>query len=399
MIRALLLMLLMGWVVVSPAVAALDMGDLPACGYPTLFANPGHTISGIAWLGDCITAETSPQTLDGDACDDGVTFLNSPWYPCTPVQVQVVVTPGPIYPNWTGTLYLNGWKDGNRDGDFCDTLCGGADDPNGAPEWIIQDALVTPGIHVFTFPDPGVLDQGVYEGIFRFRLSQLPLGPYGFGLFQPGFCPDMCFGTFAFDTCGEVEDYIIEDLQLAVEINDLIAIAGDGEVTLNWRTASELQNDRFEIERDGNVAALVPSRGNTPSGFDYAFTDRGLENDRRYEYALYSVDLTGTRELLRTASVVPMGSHAAPTEYSLHQNYPNPFNPSTQIVFDLKEQVWVKLRVYDLQGRQVAELQDGVLPQGRHTANFNGSTLPTGLYICRMQAGDFASEIKMLLIK
>lgn len=398
MFRAVMVFVVMTLVMAVPAMAALDMGDLPACRYPTLFANPGHTTSGIAWLGNCITADAAPNILDGDDCDDGIAFLNPPWYPCTEVSIACTVTAGPMYPNWTGTLYFNGWKDGNRDGDFCDTLCI-APGAAGAPEWIVQDEIVTPGVHIFSFIDPGVLDQGVYEGIFRFRLSQVPLGAHGYGLYAPNDCPDMCFGTFAFDTCGEVEDYIIPDLQLAVEMGEFMATAGDGEATLNWRTASELDNDRFEIERDGGMAAVIPSQGNTPTGYEYSFTDHGLENGQVYDYALYAVDITGARTLLRTASVTPTAAQGLPTDFALHQNYPNPFNPSTQISFDLKEKVWVKLWVYDLHGRRVADLQDGVLAQGRYSVSFDGSRLPTGLYIAHMQAGGFVSEIKMLLIK
>ncbi|MDD5087539.1 MAG: hypothetical protein PHI18_01905 [bacterium] len=398
MSRAIAFFMVLCLVMAVPVLASLDMGDLPACKYPTLFANPGHTTSGIAWLGSCVTADDAPKILDQDDCDDGIAFLNAPWFPCTEVSVACTVTAGPRYDTWTGTLYLNGWKDGNADGDFCDTLCDAASTV-GAPEWIIQDRIVVPGVHIFSFIDPGVLDQGIYDGIFRFRLSQQPLGAHGYGLYAPSDCPDMCFGTFAFDTCGEVEDYMIPDLQLAVEMGEFIATAGDGATTLDWRTASELDNDHFEILRDGGLLTTIHSQGNSPTGHDYSFTDRGLENGRIYNYSLVAVDITGTRTTLRTAAVTPTAAQGLPVEFALHQNYPNPFNPSTQISFDLKEQSWVRLWVYDLHGRRVADLQDGILSQGRYSVNFDASRLPTGLYIGHMEAGGFVSEIKMLLIK
>lgn len=390
-----LLLTFLPWV--SATGTSIDMGDLPQCNYPTLFANPGHSVSGIAWLGECITADAVPRTLDADSCDDGVTFLNPQWTPCTTVDVEVVVTAGPYYSlhvSQGGRLYMNAWKDGNHDGDFCDILCDGR-----APEWIIQDVVVTPGTWPFSFVDPGITEIGVYEGVFRFRLTRDPVGPLGFGLVDTSACPMICGGTFAYDSCGEVEDYIIPDLQLSVELSEFAAVAGDEEIALSWRTYSEMDNDRFEIERDGATIAEVSSIGNSPSGYAYSFTDRGLENGHTYEYTLYSVNVHGVRNELRTLNAAPVASVGRPAEYALLQNYPNPFNPSTQIVFDLKEDSWVRMQVYDLLGRQVASLVNAQMTYGRHTVSFDGTALSSGLYICRMSAGGFTDEIKMLLMK
>jgi hypothetical protein len=396
--RWFLVFILATFVTFVPAYGArIDMGDLPQCDYPTLYANPGHSVSGIAWLGNCITADAAPHTLDADSCDDGVTFMNPHWTPCTMVEVEVIVTGGPLYPLHVaqgGRLFLNAWKDGNHDGDFCDILCDGR-----ASEWIIQDVVVTPGTWPFSFRDPGVSNLGIYDGIFRFRLTRDPLGPFGFGLRDTTQCPDMCGGTFAYDSCGEVEDYIMPDLQLAVNLNEFAAVAGDEEVALSWQTLSENDNDGFELERDGAVIGQVESQGNSPSGHSYTFTDRGLDNGRTYEYSLYSVDIHGLRHALRTVSAAPIASVESPLVYDLLQNYPNPFNPSTQIVFDLKEDSWVRLQVYDLLGRQVADLVNAQMTHGRHTVSFDGTALPSGLYVCRMNAGSFTSEIKMLLMK
>jgi hypothetical protein len=374
------------------------MGDLPQCRYPTLWANPAHSLSGIAWLGDSITAEALPHSVGADPCDDGVTFLNQPWTPCTVESVQVVVHGGPNYAAHAaqgGRLYLNGWKDGNLDGDFCDILCDGQ-----APEWIIQDVLVTPGVAVYRFLDPGVTDIGVYEGIFRFRLTRLPHGQFGFGLRDTTQCPNMCGGTFALDTCGEVEDYIIGDLQLAVNLlGDVVATAGDEKVTLSWATGSETNNDRFEIVRNGRMVGHVSGAGTSPSRHDYTWSEEGLNNGMTYTYTLRSVDINGQAHDLATLSATPSFGAGEVTEYALHQNYPNPFNPSTQIVFDLKEDTWVQLRVYNVLGRNVASLVDAPMTPGRHTATFDGASLPSGLYLCRIRAGGFVGEIKMLLLK
>jgi hypothetical protein len=87
------------------------------------------------------------------------------------------------------------------------------------------------------------------------------------------------------------------------------------------------------------------------------------------------------------------------TRYALHPNYPNPFNPSTTISFDLPQSSTVSLKVYNVMGREVATLADSYLSEGRHTVAFDGSRLPSGLYICRMQSDGYVAETKMLLMK
>ncbi|MGD8781991.1 MAG: T9SS type A sorting domain-containing protein [Ignavibacteria bacterium] len=85
--------------------------------------------------------------------------------------------------------------------------------------------------------------------------------------------------------------------------------------------------------------------------------------------------------------------------YSLNQNYPNPFNPTTTIEFALPQNSDVKLVVYDILGRAVANLIDDNLAAGYHRINFNASNLATGVYFYRIKAGDFVSVKKLLLLK
>ncbi len=89
----------------------------------------------------------------------------------------------------------------------------------------------------------------------------------------------------------------------------------------------------------------------------------------------------------------------APTEFALHGAYPNPFNPSTSISFDLPESCHLSLTIYDLQGRVVAELVDGVRDAGTHEINWNASGMASGLYFYRLEAGEFTASGKMVLMK
>jgi hypothetical protein len=88
-----------------------------------------------------------------------------------------------------------------------------------------------------------------------------------------------------------------------------------------------------------------------------------------------------------------------PANYSLSQNYPNPFNPSTKISFSLPKSGMADLRVYDVLGREVAVLVNGMIQGGTHSVDFNASDLSSGIYFYTLKSGDFTSTKKMMLLK
>ena len=93
-----------------------------------------------------------------------------------------------------------------------------------------------------------------------------------------------------------------------------------------------------------------------------------------------------------------------PSTFSLKQNYPNPFNPTTSIEFDLEKYDYVKLVIYDINGRHIATLADNYFSNGTHKFIWNslddyGSKVSSGVYIYRLISSDNILTKKMLLLK
>lgn len=85
--------------------------------------------------------------------------------------------------------------------------------------------------------------------------------------------------------------------------------------------------------------------------------------------------------------------------FTLNQNYPNPFNPSTTISYQLAKQSYVTLRIFDLNGREVATLVNSVEQPGYKSVEFDASNLSSGVYYYRLQAGNFTETKKLVLLK
>ncbi len=99
------------------------------------------------------------------------------------------------------------------------------------------------------------------------------------------------------------------------------------------------------------------------------------------------------------AGVVSAESEELPESVGLDQNYPNPFNPETSIRFALPRTGHVRLAVYDVVGREVAVLVDGVRAPGTHTEIFEAQDLPTGMYVYVLSTSETVLTRKMLLVK
>ncbi len=107
-----------------------------------------------------------------------------------------------------------------------------------------------------------------------------------------------------------------------------------------------------------------------------------------------STTLAGLGEPNTMTSVTPL-----PDAFSVKAAYPNPFNPATMLSFSLPEVAKVTLNVFDVQGRLVATLVNGLREAGQHQVTFDGSNLSSGVYLYTLQAGSYSATGKMVLMK
>jgi hypothetical protein len=227
--------------------------------------------------------------------------------------------------------------------------------------------------------------------------------------------------NFTFD--GSTNGWVpITDLALPVELTDFSAKVNSGSVLLSWKTATEINNYGFEIERKSPSASaaspftkggldadswekigFVAGAGNSNSPKDYSFIDENPPSGN-IQYRLKQIDNDGGFKYFGIVaevniSLINVKENQIPKEFGVSQNYPNPFNPSTVISYQLPVSSNVTLRVYDALGREVETLVDGNQQAGYYNINFNGSKLASGIYIYRLTAGQFISTKKLMMVK
>lgn len=189
---------------------------------------------------------------------------------------------------------------------------------------------------------------------------------------------------------------------LPVELASFNSLVIKNEVILDWITTSELNNSGFEIERmsvinnQWNKAGFVNGNGTTSEIRKYKFNDKNLQTGR-YKYRLKQIDYNGNFEYFNLNNEVEVG---IPDKYNLSQNYPNPFNPETKIDYNIPAEVKINLRIYDITGREVANIiNNEVQSAGYYTVKINASGLSSGIYFYRLTAGEFVMSKRMLLVK
>ncbi|MCX6141740.1 MAG: T9SS type A sorting domain-containing protein, partial [Ignavibacteriales bacterium] len=194
------------------------------------------------------------------------------------------------------------------------------------------------------------------------------------------------------------------DFDLQLPPTSLTATAIGYGIRLTWsHGGGTMPFLRYKVYR-GNDSTNVTCVDSTIST---TFTDVRITTSTKYFYRISAVDALGFETLksyaipVVSSSVFVTGTNPpdVPRELRLEQNYPNPFNPSTRIAFSIPNTASVRLCILDLLGREVAVLVDGQRPPGTYEVQWVATTHPSGIYICRIQAGDLVQMRKMALIK
>jgi hypothetical protein len=184
------------------------------------------------------------------------------------------------------------------------------------------------------------------------------------------------YGFFAFGEYAGQLDNSGERLTLLTAANDTIfSVSYDDQAP-------------WPVSPDGGGFSLVPKEVNPASNL----------SDPSNWRASYAVHGSPGRDDLPGTAVET--SHADfPAGFALYQNFPNPFNPETKIHYTLKNNGKVRLSVYDLTGREVAVLVDGVQNAGAHDAVFTGAGLVSGIYFYKLQTAEGVITKKMALVR
>jgi len=225
------------------------------------------------------------------------------------------------------------------------------------------------------------------------------------------------------------------DISLPVLLSLFDLSEKHGEVILNWKSASEINNQYWLIqrkddsradsleaesagkadpptggaeEREYTTIARLEGQGTKSSETLYSFMDNGVETGKQYSYRLADVSSSG-RKHYHPAEKILIG---LPTHFELHQNFPNPFNPVTNIQYELPAELNVTIDVFNILGQKVAGLVSKKQQAGYYKLVWDGQNasdhkLPSGLYILTIHAqGKIDGEMrnyskmqKMVLVK
>ena len=215
---------------------------------------------------------------------------------------------------------------------------------------------------------------------------------------------------------GFIKTFSIQsDGTLPVELTsfELLETRNDG-ITLQWITESEINNLGFNLDRKtpitdwSQIASYVThpalqGQGSVSHQTIYTYIDNTVQENESYDYRLSDVDYYGNVEY-HSLQLMGVSSTNIPEQFILYPNYPNPFNPVTTIRYDLSKESFVDITVYDMLGNVVHNLVSANESPGHKSiqwdaTNNKGEPVSAGVYLYKIQAGNFVDTKKMILLK
>ncbi len=327
--------------------------------------------------------------------DDFVAYVST----VTPIDLIAPNAPSAVstYSNSDGTSITITWTDGT-DAATCSqkALVLRANGTAQTPQTLNDQAQYTTGDVIGLWTVKGIVDVGTQTYSDN---STAANSEYTYAVYMSDLAYNYSTGTSSSATA------------LPVELTSFTSNVIGNKVELNWRTATEVNNYGFELERlavsnqqlaksQGLNAnswvkiGFVEGNGNSNSPKSYSFTDEP-KGGKEFNYRLKQIDNDGTYEYSDIVTTVLENI----STFALEQNYPNPFNPTTMISYTIPERVNVKLKIYDMIAQQVAELVNSSQEAGHYQVTFDGSDLPSGVYFYKLEAGNFVEVKKFMLVK
>ncbi|HMR41279.1 MAG TPA: T9SS type A sorting domain-containing protein [Ignavibacteria bacterium] len=176
--------------------------------------------------------------------------------------------------------------------------------------------------------------------------------------------------------------------------------------TLDWENVSGAFLYSVQVSTDVNFASLIVDQSEL-SISEYTVPSPILTTNTLYFWRASATNTSGAGSWsaawnFRTTTVgISLISEQIPTKYGLFNNYPNPFNPSTKIKFNIPEQNFTDLKIFDMNGKEVANLLSETIAAGSYELEFTADKydLSSGIYFYRLESGEFSDTKRMILLK
>ncbi|MFA5012006.1 MAG: C39 family peptidase [Ignavibacteria bacterium] len=176
--------------------------------------------------------------------------------------------------------------------------------------------------------------------------------------------------------------------------------------TMQWQAVSGAL--KYGLYIKDTLSGILVLDDSVFTGTSYTLPPGILQWSRPYRWNMRTYNSAGqpsssfsSRLYFKTQS--PSGinqiNNEIPKSHELYQNYPNPFNPATTIKFDITTKSDVQIIIYDIRGSEVYNNYESELPAGQYSYQFDGSSLSSGLYFCKLISKDYSKTIKLNLIK
>lgn len=193
----------------------------------------------------------------------------------------------------------------------------------------------------------------------------------------------------AFDVRIEIPDTLITTY---TDIRELAANCYDH--TISYQLADSSQDLSLSWDLPEGVTLTISDL------FGGAIFNESFESGKG-EFVIKNPNINNAKLTLCYSNIILSNKdyEFVPTEYTLSQNYPNPFNPSTKIQFGLPKASEVSVSIYNILGERVKDLVSQDLKAGFHETEFNNTSLSSGIYFYRIEAGEYVETRKMILLK